>query len=88
MGDLHSSDLPNFDGPAGVADEEWQRVRDLAERVVAIEEAVTMMVDPDPDTLARLDRARVKAARAIERARLADHLADVLESIRAERRRH
>jgi hypothetical protein len=87
MGDFRSSDLPDFSGPAGVADEEWRRVRDLAERVVEIEEIVARMVDPDAESLARLDRARVKAAKAVQRAELADHLADVLESIRSERRR-
>ncbi len=52
-----------------------------------MEEAVAEMVDPDPDTLARLDRARVKAARAAQRAQLADELAQALEDMRAARRR-
>lgn len=50
-----------------------------------MEAAVAEMVDPDPDTLARLDRARVKAARAAQRATLADALADDLDDIRARR---
>lgn len=87
MTDLNSSDLPTFHGPAAVADEEWRRVRALAERVATMEEAVATMVDPDRDTLARLDRARLKAARAAQRAQLADQLAEMLDAVRAERRR-
>ena len=74
-------------GADGVADAQWTRVRTLADRVTQLEEAVAEMVDPDADTLARLDRARVKAARAAERASLADALADHLDEIRASRRR-
>jgi hypothetical protein len=73
------------DGADGVADAAWARVRGLAEKVARLEAAVAEMVDPDPDTLARLDRARVKAARAAERAALADALADHLDDIRARR---
>lgn len=74
-------------GGDNVADDQWQRVRAMAERVATMEEAVAEMVDPDPDTLARLDRARVKAARAAQRAQLADELAQALEDMRAARRR-
>lgn len=73
------------DGPDEVADKEWERVRTLAGKVARLEEAVAEMVDPDPDTLARLDRARLKAARAADRASLADALADHLDEIRARR---
>lgn len=73
------------DGADEVADAAWARVRGLAEKVARLEAAVAEMVDPDPDTLARLDRARVKAARAAERASLADALADDLDDIRARR---
>lgn len=73
------------DGADGVADAAWARVRRLAENVARLEAAVAEMVDPDPDTLARLDRARIKAARAAERAALADALADDLDDIRARR---
>ncbi len=73
------------DGADEVADAAWARVRGLAEKVARLEAAVADMVDPDPDTLARLDRARVKAARAAERASLADALADDLDDIRARR---
>lgn len=52
-----------------------------------MEEAVAEMVDPDPDTLARLDRARLKAARAANRASLADALADHLDQVRSKRGR-
>lgn len=79
-------DAGDADAPT-VGDAEWQRVRRLAERVAAFEEAVAEMVDPDPDSLARLDRARIKAARAAQRAQLADALAEHLADIRATRRR-
>ncbi len=70
-----------------MADAEWQRVRTLAERLAELEAAAAEMVDPDPDTLARLDRARIKASRAAHRAQLADELAIHLDEIRAARRR-
>lgn len=73
------------DGADGVADEAWTRVRVLAEKVAQLEAAAAEMVDPDPDTLARLDRARYKAARAAQRASLADALADHLDEIRVKR---
>lgn len=75
------------DGPDEVANAEWARVRALAEKVALMEEAVAEMVDPDPDTLHRLDRARLKAARAAHRASLADALADHLEELRSRRGR-
>lgn len=73
-------------GTFGVADGQWRRVREVAERLARMEEAVAEMVDPDADSLARLDRLRIKAARAAERARLADSLAEHLTDI-ADRRR-
>lgn len=73
------------EGADGVADAAWARVRSLADKVARLEEAVAEMPDPDPDTLARLDRARLKAARAAQRASLADALADHLGDIRARR---
>jgi hypothetical protein len=73
------------EGADGVADAAWARVRALAETVARLEEAVAEMPDPDPETLARLDRARIKAARAAQRASLADELADHLGDIRARR---
>lgn len=73
------------DGADGVADQAWTRVRALAEKVAQLETAAAEMVDPDPDTLARLDRARLKAARAAQRASLADALADDLDGIRSRR---
>ena len=80
-------DISGFGGGDGVADDQWRRVRAMAERVAALEEAVAEMIDPDPDSLARLDRARIKAARAAQRAKLADELAEALEDMRAARRR-
>ena len=86
MSHSHEHDGVSGRGGDDVADKEWQRVRALADRVAAMEEAVAEMVDPDPDTLARLDRARIKAQRAAQRAQLADSLADTLAEIRLERR--
>jgi hypothetical protein len=76
------------DGADGVADEAWTRVRALADKVAQLEAAAAEMIDPDPDTLARLDRARYKAAKAAQRASLADALADHLDDIRARRVNH
>ncbi len=73
------------DGADGIADAAWTRVRALADKVAQLEAAAAEMVDPDPDTLARLDRARLKAARAAQRASLADALADDLGDIRSRR---
>lgn len=73
------------DGADGVADQAWTRVRALADKVAQLEAAAAEMVDPDPDTLARLDRARYKAAKAAQRASLADALSDHLEEIRSRR---
>lgn len=68
-----------------MADQAWTRVRVLADKVAQLEAAAAEMVDPDPDTLARLDRARYKAAKAAQRASLADALSDHLEEIRTRR---
>ncbi len=87
--DPHDTDIPDdvpADGAHGVADEQWTRVRSLIARLNEIEAAVAEMVDPDPDTLARLDRLRLRTARATERATLADALADSLTSIEDRRR--
>lgn len=87
--DPHETDIPDdvpADGAYGVADEQWTRVRSLIARLNEMETAVAEMVDPDPDTLARLDRLRLRTARATERATLADALADSLTSIEDRRR--
>ncbi len=80
--------IERADGADGVADEAWTRVRALADKVARLEAAVAEMVDPDPDVLARLDRARLKAAKAAQRATLADALADHLDGISARRGTH
>lgn len=74
-------------GPYGVADAEWQRVRSLVARLDEMEAAVAEMIDPDPDTLAKLDRLRLRTARATGRATLADSLAESLTTINDHRRR-
>ncbi len=74
------------DRSEAVADELWDRVRRLAERVARFEEA-DAMGDLDDEGRARLDALRVRAARAAARAQLADHLADMVAEARAEARR-
>ena len=64
-----------------VADKQWQRVRALAEAAdrLAEEEANG---DLDDDGEMRLARARLRAARAVERAVLADQIADQLAELK------
>ena len=69
------------DRSEAVADELWDRVRRLAERVARYEEA-DALGELDEEGRARLDALRVRAARAAERARLADHLADMVAEAR------
>lgn len=69
------------DGADAVADTQWRRVRDLAqtaERLAALQAAG----DLDDDGEMRLARARLRAARAAERALLADEIADRLADLR------
>jgi hypothetical protein len=65
------------DRSEAVADGLWERVRSLAERMARYEEAEAVG-ELDEEGRARLDSLRVRAARAAERARLADELADEL----------
>jgi hypothetical protein len=65
-----------------VADELWDRVRRLAERVARYEEAEAVG-ELDEEGRARLGALRVRAARAVERARLADELSDRVAEARA-----
>jgi len=72
-------------GPDAVADAQWARVRALAARVAELE--ARDAADPlDEDDRARLERARTRAARAAQRALLADALADRLAAVRPSRR--
>ncbi|MDH3225501.1 MAG: hypothetical protein OEM67_00200 [Thermoleophilia bacterium] len=65
-------------GRAGeVADDLWQRVRDLAARIDQLEKRASVE-DLGPDEQARLDRMRIRVARAARRAELADDVADQL----------
>jgi len=63
------------DRSEAVADELWVRVRRLAERMALFEEA-DAVGELDEEGRARLGALRVRAARAAERARLADELAE------------
>lgn len=72
--DPHSSDRATR-----TADDAWARVRRLADRAAA--EAVDGD-DVHPDRAARHSRAVVRAERALQRALLADQLADALAEVR------
>ena len=65
-----------------VADELWGRVRRLAARAAALEEAAAVG-ELDDDGRARLDGLRLRCARAAARARLADDLSDRVAEVRA-----
>lgn len=69
-----------------VADEMWERVRRLAARAARFEQAEAVG-ELDEDNRARLDALRLRCARAAERARLADELADRMAQARAARAR-
>ena len=73
---------PGDDRSEAVADEQWDRLRRLAERVARYEEA-DALGELDEDGRARLDALRLRAVRAAERARLADRLADLIAEARA-----
>jgi hypothetical protein len=68
-------------GPDAVADAQWARVRALGATVARLER-LAADGQLDEDGLARLARARVRAARAAERAVLADAIADRLAELR------
>ena len=82
--DRVDDDLPAE--PDRVADELWGRVRVLAARVERLSAAADADVLSPEDEL-RLERARVRLARAAERAQLADDLADQVAEVRMRRRR-
>ncbi len=69
-----------------VADQLWGLVRTLAARTAALEEA-SAAGELDEDGRARLDRLRVKCARAAARAGLADELSDRVAEVRSRRSR-
>ncbi len=71
-------------GADSVADDAWQRVRDLADRMKRYEAAAA---DGDDEAAAQAERLRVRAARATEKARLADGVADSLADITRRRDR-
>ncbi len=66
--------------PERVADDLWGRVRALDARVAAMER-VEREEGLDDASRAALDRARLRLARAADRARLADDLADRLHGL-------
>ena len=67
-----------------VADAQWERVRALASTVARLE-AHEVEHGLDEEGEARLARARVRAARAAQRAVLADEIADRLAGLRPAR---
>jgi hypothetical protein len=68
----------------GVANDAWQRVRDLAERMKRYEAAAA---DGDEEAAAQAERLRVRTARATEKAQLADGVADSIADIERRRKR-
>lgn len=73
------------DRSEAVADALWERVRAMAARVAAMEEA-DVVGELDEDGRARLGALRLRCARAAERAGMADALADQMADLRARRR--
>ncbi|HTI33984.1 MAG TPA: hypothetical protein VL422_09935 [Miltoncostaea sp.] len=70
-----------------VADELWERVRTMAAKLAHLE-AADALGELDDEGRARLGLLRMRCARATERARLADDLADQVAGARAVRDRH
>ena len=71
-------------GADAVADGLWQRVRELSQRVEHMQRVADEGTLDEADRM-QLDRTRVRLARAVERAQLADALADGVSA--ASRRR-
>ena len=78
--------LPAGDGPEAVADALWSQVRRLARLADQLGEAEALG-ELDEHGQARLARARLRLARAVERAQLADELSDRLAEVAAVRSR-
>ncbi len=76
------TDPREADRATRTADDAWARVRRLADRAAA--EAVDGE-DVHPDRVARHGRAVVRAERALQRALLADQMADALAEVRRRR---
>ncbi len=76
------ADPRQADRATRTADDAWARVRRLADRAAA--EAVDGE-DVHPDRVARHGRAVVRAERALQRALLADQMADALADVRRRR---
>jgi hypothetical protein len=70
------------DRSQAVADELWRRVRELAERIAALER-IDALGELDDDGRVRLDGLRLRCARATRRAVLADELAERVGAMRA-----
>jgi len=73
-------------GPEVVADDLWARVRELSRKAEVLG-AAERLSELDVDGQAQLDRLRVRLGRAVERAQLADRLADQLYGIDRDRQR-
>lgn len=67
-----------------VADELWDRVREMAARLARLE-AAEAIGELDDEGRARLALLRLRCARATDRARMADDLADQLAGARGRR---
>lgn len=69
------------EGAEAVADQQWQRVRALAQVAERLERQEAEAGLDDEGEM-RLARARIRAARAADRAMLADQIADRLAELR------
>jgi hypothetical protein len=76
--------MPDPSGSEAVADALWDRVRRLARSVDGLA-AADALGELDVDGRAKLDRARVRLRRAVERAEMADRVSDQLAAARAAR---
>ena len=78
--------MSESNGSEAVADALWDRVRHLARTVDALAE-LDAAGDLDDDGQARLDRARLRLRKAVDRAQMADIVSDQLAAARAARTR-
>ena len=72
------------DRSEAVADELWDRVRTMAARAAALEQAEALG-ELDEEGRGRLAALRLRCSRATARARLADDIADRFADVRARR---
>jgi hypothetical protein len=74
--------MAESNGSEAVADALWDRVRHLARTVDALAE-LDATGELDVDGQARLDRARLRLRKAVDRAQMADTVSDQLAAARS-----